>query len=152
MTMGARLRYYNLRAMRRVRRLNGGAVEASMYARTIALVLFSTLVLSAQAPAPRWRISDAPPEFTALMSRADLMIASIHESGLRELAQAIAELGAAKAVDTCHIDSLLITRRLAGEGVKAGRTCDRLPNPTNAPPPSAADIISAHAGKRARDV
>ena len=123
-----------------------------MSRRNIAVVLFSTLVLSAQAPAPRWRIGEAPPELKALISRADLMIAAIHDSVLRELTQAIDELGAAKAVDTCHIDSLLVTRRLAREGVKAGRTSDRLRNPTNAPPPWAADIVSAHAGQRARDI
>jgi hypothetical protein len=80
------------------------------------------------------------------------MIAALHDSVLRELADEISSVGPAKAVDSCHIDSVLMTQRIAREGARAGRTSDRLRNPTNAPPAWAAAIVSANAGRRAQDV
>ena len=38
------------------------------------------------------------------------------------------------------------------EGIAAGRTSDRLRNPTNAPRPWAASLVKAHAGQEARKV
>ena len=51
------------------------------------------------------------------------------------------------------LDATFLAQRLARyDGVAAGRTSDRLRNPTNAPPPWAAALVRAHAGERARDV
>ena len=71
---------------------------------------------------------------------------------MRELAQALAERAPEKAINSCHVDSLLMTQRLAREGAAAGRTSDRLRNPTNVPRPWAADLVKANAGRLARDV
>ena len=115
------------------------------------LLVVSAVALSAQSPTI-WRIRDVPAELRPTIARADLMVAMMHDSVLRELADEMQSVGPAKAVNSCHIDSLLITRRLAREGVVAGRTSDRLRNPTNAPPVWAAGVVSANAGRRASDV
>lgn len=115
------------------------------------LVAISAVVLGAQAPVT-WKIRDVPPELRTVVARADLMIAAMHDSVLRELADAFAQGGADKAINSCHIDSLLITQRLGREGAAAGRTSDRLRNPTNAPRPWAAPIVKANAGRRSQDV
>src|SRR5690606_12439075 len=58
-----------------------------------------------------------------------------------------------QALNSCHIDVVGITRRLAGtERVAAGRTGDRLRSAANAPRPWAAPLIKTHAGRQARDV
>lgn len=116
----------------------------------LVLVLNATM-LSAQSAGP-WPIREAPSELRAVIARADLMIAAMHDSVLRELAQAFERGGADKAIDSCHIDSLLMSQRIAREGAAAGRTSDRLRNPTNGPRPWAAGLVKAHAGRQARDV
>lgn len=123
-----------------------------MSSRSLALVLaFTGTVLTAQAPGP-WPIKEAPAEFRTIIARADLMIAAMHDSVLRELADAFEGGGAEKAILSCHIDTVLTTQRFAREGVAAGRTSDRLCNPTNAPRPWAAGLVKANAGRMARDV
>jgi hypothetical protein len=108
-------------------------------------------MLSAQS-AGTWTIRQTPPEFRSTVARADLMIAAMHDSVLRELADSLSSVGPEKAINSCHIDSLLMTQRIGREGVAAGRTSDRLRNPTNAARPWAAEIIRANAGHMARDV
>ena len=115
------------------------------------LVLASATALSAQS-AVTWRIHDVPPELRLVVSRADLMIAAMHDSVLRELADELSAVGPDKAIDSCHVDSRLIIHRFGREGVAAGRTSDRLRNPTNAPPAWARTIVAANAGRRASDV
>jgi hypothetical protein len=114
-------------------------------------LVLTTAVLSGQAP-PSWSIRDAPPELRSVIARADLMVAAMHDSVLRELSDAIDSVGVVKAVNSCHIDSLLMTQRFAREGAAAGRTSDRLRNPTHAPRPWAAPLVKANAGRKARDV
>lgn len=111
----------------------------------------SAAAMSAQAPTT-WPIREAPPELRTAIARADLMIVAMHDSVLRELADGFAQGGADTAIKSCHIDSLLMTQRFAREGAVAGRTSDRLRNPTNTPRPWAADLVKANAGRRARDV
>ena len=115
------------------------------------LLAVSAITLSAQSPTT-WRIRDVPAELRTTIARADLMIVAMQDSVLRELDDEMKSVGAAKAVNSCHIDSHLIIRRLAREGVVAGRTSDRLRNPTNAPPAWAAGVVSANAGRQASDV
>ena len=123
-----------------------------MSSRFAALVVaFTSTVLAAQGTGP-WPIKEAPAEFTTLIARADLMIAAMHDSVLRELADAFEGGGAEKAILSCHIDTVLTTQRFGREGVAAGRTSDRLRNPTNAPRPWAAALVKANAGRMARDV
>jgi hypothetical protein len=99
-----------------------------------------------------WEIGKAPAELRPVIARADLMIAAMHDSVLRELADAFEAGGADLAINSCHIDSLLMTQRIAREGAAAGRTSDRLRNPTNTPRSWAADLVKANAGRQARDV
>ena len=75
------------------------------------LVAISAVVLSAQAPVT-WRIRDVPPELRTVEARADLMIEAMHDSVLRELADALAQGGADLAMKSCHLDSVLMTQRL----------------------------------------
>ena len=76
----------------------------------------------------------------------------MQDAVLRELAHDLAEGGAQMAVKSAHLDSSQVARRLAREGVTAGRTSDRLRDPSNAPRPWAAAIVRAYAGVRAHDV
>jgi hypothetical protein len=118
---------------------------------SLLLVAIAAVALSAQAPVT-WRIREVPAELRSVVARADLMIAAMHASVLRELADGFAQGGADMAINSCHIDSVLITQRLGREGVAAGRTSDRLRNPTNAPRPWTAAIVKANAGRRSQDV
>jgi hypothetical protein len=123
-----------------------------MHVRCSVLVLaLNAALLSAQSAGP-WRIHDSPGELRSYIARADLMIAAMHDSVLQELADAFQSGGTDKALGSCHIDSLLMTQRIAREGARAGRTSDRLRNPTNAPRPWAAELVKANAGRQARDV
>lgn len=125
----------------------------------MAAALF-VMVAAAAAPhaqsSPRgttWPINEAPAEVRPVISRADLIIAAIHDALLWELNSALEQGGSILAIKSCHIDSTRVSRRVGREeGVAAGRTSDRLRNPTNAPRPWAAPIVTANAGRRAQDV
>jgi len=111
--------------------------------------------LQAQSPLPpgTWRIEDAPPELRHSISRADLIVASMQDALLRELTNALNQGGPTFAIQSCHIDVIGAIRRIEGrEGIAAGRTSDRLRNPTNAPSAWAAPLVAAHAGHSAREV
>ena len=100
-----------------------------------------------------WRINEAPAELRPAISRADVIIAAIHDALLWELNSALEQGGPTLAIKSCHIDSTRVSQRMGREaGVAAGRTSDRLRNPLNAPKPWAAPIVRANAGRRAQDV
>jgi hypothetical protein len=114
-------------------------------------ILLAAAMVGAQSSVT-WEISKAPSELRPLIARADLMIAAMHDSVLRELADAFEKGGPERAIKSCHIDSLLMSQRIAREGAAAGRTSDRLRNPTNVPRPWAAGLVRTHAGRMAKDV
>jgi len=114
-------------------------------------MLLTGTVLTAQSGSA-WPIKEAPAHLRPSIARADLMIAGLHASVLRELGDALDTGGADKAILSCHIESVLVSQRLAREGVAAGRTSDRLRSPTNRPQPWAAPLVAANAGRMARDV
>lgn len=123
----------------------------------IACVCWLLLTASPQAQAPlppgTWRISEAPAELRHPISLADLIVVSMQDALLRELTRALDQGGPGFAINSCHIDVVGITQRIAGEkGVAAGRTSDRLRNPSNAPRAWAAPLVAANAGRRAREV
>jgi uncharacterized protein DUF3365 len=126
--------------------------------RTSALVsivhLASVVTLAAQTPPPdAWPIRDAPPALHEVISRADTIIVTMHDALLRELREGLARGGPVAAIASCHVDAAGVSQRLArGEGIAAGRTSDRLRNPSNAPRPWAAALVKANAGRRMRDV
>ena len=112
-------------------------------------------VLHAQTPPPPrvWSVADAPAEFRYAIGRADLVIASLQDALIRELSDTLKEGGPTSAVQSCHLDVIGLTQRIAREqGVAAGRTSDRLRSPTNAPRPWAAALVKTHAGRQAREV
>ena len=117
--------------------------------------LIVTASVRAQAPLPSgtWRIADAPAELRYPISRADLIVVSMQDALLRELTHALNQGGPTFAIQSCHIDVVGAIRRIERrEGVAAGRTSDRLRNPTNAPRAWAAPLVEANAGRLARDV
>jgi hypothetical protein len=122
-----------------------------MRIRYVALFVLAGALVSAQTP-KTWPIRDAPAEIKPVIARADLMIAAMHDSVLHELADGFEAGGAARAIKSCHIDSLLMAQRIMREGAAAGRTSDRLRNPTNTPKAWAAEIVKSNAGRQARDV
>ena len=116
-------------------------------------VLALAAAVWAQTEFTSWPARQAPSQYQALISRGDLIVASLRDSMLRELQDALAKGGIEGAIASCHLDATFLAQRLARyEGVAAGRTSDRLRSPTNAPRPWAAALVRAHAGKRARDV
>src|SRR4029453_15695113 len=100
-----------------------------------------------------WPIKDAPAELRPAISRGDVVIAAMHDAFLWELNSGLEQGGPVLAIKSCHIDSARVAERVGREeGLAAGRTSDRLRNPTNAPRPWAAPIVKANAGRRAQDV
>ncbi len=107
----------------------------------------------AQTTYPSWPIAETPSELRFVVSRADLIVVAMHDSVLRELADAFKRGGPESAIGFCHLDATFLSQRIGKEqGVAAGRTSDRLRNPTNAPRPWAAPLVKAHAGRDAKGV
>jgi hypothetical protein len=118
----------------------------------VAAALLST-TLAAQNEFKSWPLSQAPAELRLTIARADLVIASMQDAVIRELDDALSRRGVAGAISSCHMDATALTERVGRyEGFAAGRTSDRLRNPTNAPRPWAAALIKANAGRQARTV
>jgi hypothetical protein len=108
---------------------------------------------AAQTTPPSWPIAEAPGELRAVVSRADLIVVSMHDAVLRELTDALSRGGPASAIGFCHLDATFLSQRIGKEeGIAAGRTSDRLRNPTNAPRPWAAPLVTANAGRQAKGV
>lgn len=101
-----------------------------------------------------WAIADAPEELRPLVEQADLVMVEIQSALLRELSRALAQGDPGSAVQSCHIDALAATQRVAGrhDVLGAGRTSHRLRNPANEARDWAVPFIEDHAGRRARDV
>ena len=117
---------------------------------SLCVVLLASAALGAQAPV--WPIPCAPGELRPLIARADVIIAAMHDSVLRELTDTLRQGTPAEALQSCHIDSRLIILQFARAGVRAGRTSHRLRNPANLPPRWAEAIVETHAGRRTREV
>ena len=118
-----------------------------------ALLFATTLQGQSALPAGTWPAGHAPAEIRYYVSRADLIILSMHDALRRELTAALEQGGPAFAIKSCHVDVTGVIQRIARhDGVAAGRTSDRLRNPTNIAPKWAASLVSANAGRRARDV
>jgi hypothetical protein len=119
----------------------------------VAVALSTSVVSIAQTGQRSWAIAESPPELRLAVSRADLIIVSMHDAVLRELTEALSRGGPASAIGFCHLDATFVSQRIGKEeGVAAGRTSDRLRNPTNAPRPWAAPLVSANAGRPAKSV
>lgn len=99
-----------------------------------------------------WPIGETPAELRPAISRADLAIAEMQSSLLRQLHDKLAQGGPALALGACHIDSAALVRRMGRGGMAAGFTSERPRNPRNAPRPWAAVFVTGHAGRQAKDV
>ena len=118
-----------------------------------ALLFVTTVQGQSTLPPGTWPASRAPAEIRQYVSRGDLIILSLHDALRRELTGALDQGGPAFAINSCHIDVTGVIQRIAKhEGIAAGRTSDRLRNPTNLPAKWAAPLVSANAGRRAREV
>lgn len=118
-----------------------------------ALLFATTLQGQSGLPPGTWPVSSVPADIRDDVSRGDLIILSMHDALRRELTAALDQGGPAFAINSCHIDVIGAIQRIAkAERVAAGRTSDRLRNPTNTPAKWAAPLVSANAGRRARDV
>ena len=123
----------------------------------VAVVLLALFTVSrapaAQTAPPSWPVAQAPAELKPLISRADLVIVSMHDAVLTELREALSRGGPDTAIRSCHLDATFVSQRIGREeGIAAGRTSDRLRNPTNAPRPWAAPFVRANAGQQAKKV
>ena len=108
---------------------------------------------AAQMSAPSWPIAEAPAELRAVVPRADLIVVSMQDAVLRELTDALSRGGPGSAIGFCHLDATYVSQRIGKDaGIAAGRTSDRLRNPTNAPRPWAAALVKANAGRQAKSV
>jgi hypothetical protein len=118
----------------------------------VAGVLLATTA-AGQSGFKSWPLSQAPSELRPIISRADVVIVAMQGAVLRELSDALTRGGTVGALSFCHLDATAVTQRVSeSEGIAAGRTSDRLRNPTNAPKSWATPLIQAHAGQRAKDV
>jgi hypothetical protein len=118
----------------------------------LAVALMATAA-GAQTQSQAWPASEAPAELRPAISRADLVIVGMQDSVLRELTEALSRGGPGTAIAFCHLDATAIVQRLGRtDGIAAGRTSDRLRNPSNLPRPWAAPLVQANAGKQARSV
>lgn len=119
----------------------------------VTAVVIASVATIAQTGQRSWPIGESPAELRPAVSRADLIIVSVHDAVLRELADALSRGGPASAIGFCHLDATFLSQRIGkDEGIAVGRTSDRLRNPTNAPRPWAAPLVSANAGRLAKSV
>jgi len=122
---------------------------------TVWLLTVAASALQGQSPAPSgpWRIAEAPANLRPAISRAEVVIAAMHDALLWELNSGLEQGGPALAIKSCHVDASRVAQRVGREeGLAAGRTSDRLRNPTNAPRAWAAPLVKANAGRRVQQV
>lgn len=124
----------------------------------IPACLFAGLLLGAAARAavqgpPIYPVDDAPASLRPAIQRGDLAIVALQSAILTELSRELGRGGAVAAMSFCHLDAAGHSRRIGREeGIVAGRTSDRLRNPSNAPKPWAAPIVARYAGTPAAGV
>src|SRR4029453_4584733 len=101
---------------------------------TAVLCVAAAAVLHGQSSTSTsiWPIRDAPVELRPAISRGDVVVATIHGALLWELNSGLEQGGPVLAINSCHVDSARVAERVGREeGLAAGRTSDRLRNPTN---------------------
>jgi uncharacterized protein DUF3365 len=137
-----------------VRRMRGSWTDHRWLWTTVWVCVVAAAALQAQSPRTgTWRIAEAPADLRQAISRADVIIADLHDALLWELNSGLEQGGPALAIKSCHIDATRVAQRVGRqEGIAAGRTSDRLRNPLNAPRPWAAPLVKANAGRNAKDV
>jgi hypothetical protein len=98
-------------------------------------------------------VSEAPPEWSPALRRAESSAGDFQQALQSRLAAALAQGGPTAAIDVCASEAPRIgAEAAAAGGVKMGRTSDRLRNPANAPPAWARTLVQLSAGEKAADV
>ena len=106
----------------------------------IGCVLMSSFVQAQSSlPTGTWRIADAPAELRYPISRADLVVVSMHDALLRELNNALEQGGPAFAIQSCHIDVV--------ECHPAHRSAGGSRRRSNQRPPAQSDQCSSAVGR-----
>ena len=119
--------------------------------------LWTLLVVAAcREPAQEARphpLDLVPDELRATALVADQAANQLQKRLGSRLLEEMARGGAAGAVEVCRDEAQLLTRAVHDElGIAVGRTSHRLRNPKNAPPPWAAEYVSASSGKKFEEV
>ncbi len=113
-----------------------------------ALVTVSAVLLGASTPVPTTRERAEP-----FVSEAEQAIEVLRTGLLQRLTEAMAQGGAAGAIDVCSTEASRLAADVgATRGVALGRTSFRVRNTNNAPRAWAAAAVQAAAGKKASEV
>ena len=75
----------------------------------VALVNIAAAAGQSSAPNQSWPIREAPPELRMTISRADLVILTMHDALLRELQEGLARGGPRSALAACHSNSAAVS-------------------------------------------
>ena len=98
-------------------------------------------------------LPDAPAAWAPAIRRAEEAGQAFQKALQARLMAAMAQGGAAAAVDVCATEAAGIARdQSAASGVRMGRTSERLRNPGNVPPAWARTFLLLSSGEKAKDV
>ena len=117
------------------------------------VILALAAALAPQPPPTPIPLSKAPPDLAPAVARAETVFGTLRQELQRELTSGLRKGGYSGAIEVCHEVAAEVTHDVGREqGIAVGRTGDRLRNPTNAPKPWAAPVVSRYAGARADQV
>ena len=121
---------------------------------TVALgAMLLPLIVAAQAPAATEPSKGGAGGFAPEVARAEDAVRDLQGELGKRLAEALRDGGPGAAIAVCRDEAPKLTAEIAARnGIRLGRTSDRLRNPRNAPPAWAVPYLSAMSGKRTREV
>lgn len=118
-----------------------------------AQVATSTTGAAQPREEPSYRIDEAPARLTAGIEIADAAIRALQQRLSARLLDEMKKGGPARAISVCRDEAQALTAEIARvQGVRVGRTSDRLRNPGNAAPSWAERFVEASAGRKAASV
>ena len=118
-----------------------------------AQVSTSTEGAARQRVEPSYRIDQAPARLAASVEIADAAIRALQQRLSARLLEEMKKGGPARAISVCRDEAPALTAEIArAQGVRVGRTSDRLRNPGNAAPSWAERFVEAGAGRKAATV
>lgn len=118
-----------------------------------ALVPTSTTAAAQPRVEPSYRIDQSPARLAASVEIADGAIRALQQRLSARLLEEMKKGGPALAIGVCRDEAQALTAEIArAQGVRVGRTSDRLRNPGNVAPSWAERFIEAGAGRKAASV
>lgn len=118
-----------------------------------ALVPTSTTAAAQPRVEPSYRIDQSPARLAASVEIADGAIRALQQRLSARLLEEMKKGGPALAIGVCRDEAQALTAEIArAQGVRVGRTSDRLRNPRNVAPSWAERFIEAGAGRKAASV